>query len=234
MAYVKKTVAAEAIKTEGVEKAEPVVAEEKPAKKTVVKEDNSAAEIAALKAQIEMLMKLVTANAQAVNQPAQQNEMNDYVKIVHLVQRGPGLSTYMKLSNLELVLTEFGEERYVTIQQFEEMIGKYRRWFDSGMLSVAAGYDEVARRYGLKTAEKYPMDSEFIKNLGDLNMSEIEKVYNRLPESGKEFIISYWKRKVISGDPNFKDIRKIETLDRISDGGMENVIVDLKAEKMKK
>lgn len=233
MAYVKKTATDEVVKTEE-KKAEAVVEEPKPAKKTTTKEDNSEAEIAALKAQIEMLMKMMTTNAQMVSQPAQQNEMDNYVKIVHLVQRGTGLSTYMKLSNLELILTEFGEERYVTIQQFEEMIGKYRRWFDSGMLSVAAGYDEVAKRYGLKTAAKYPMDSEFIKNLGTLDMSEIEKVYDRLPESGKEFIISYWKRKVISGDPNFKDVRKIETLDRISDGAMENVIIDIKTEKNKK
>lgn len=206
---------------------ETKVVEEKPA-------DNSAQEIAALKAQIDMLMKLVAANntqPQAAAPAPSQTDPNSFIKIVHLVQRGPGLSTYMKIGNVDFILTEFGEERYLTVQQFEEMLGKYRRWFDSGMLSVAAGYDEVAARYGLKTAKDYPMDSEFVKNLGALRMEEIERMYERLPESGKEFIISYWKRKIIAGDPKFKDARKIEVLNRISDGAMDNVLVDLRAEK---
>lgn len=221
--------------------AKPAEATEKVVERIVekvVENDDYAKRIAALEAQLEssnkmleMLTKLV-ANQQAapvVNQPT--SNLQNEVKIVHLVQRAPGLSTYIKLSNLEVILTEFGEERYLTIQQFEEMLGKYRRWFDSGMISLADGYEDVARRYGLKTANNYPMDSYFIANMGTLPMAEIEKMYDRLPTSGKDFIVSHWMQKVIEGDLNFKDVRKIETLDRISNGAMENVLVELKRRK---
>lgn len=216
--------------------AKPAEATEKVVERIVekvVENDDYAKRIAALETQLassnqmlEMLTKLIANQQAAAPQPV--SNLQNEVKIVHLVQREPGLSTYIKLSNLEIILTEFGEERYLTIQQFEEMLGKYRRWFDYGMISLADGYDDVARRYGLKTAKNYPMDSYFISHMGSLSMEDIEKMYDRLPISGKEFIISYWTRKVIEGDLNFKDKRKIETLDRISNGGMENVLIELR------
>jgi hypothetical protein len=180
---------------------------------------------------MDLMTKFMANGSQTTQVVSPVSNLQNEVKIVHLVQRAPGLSTYIKLSNLEVILTEFGEERYLTVQQFEEMLGKYRRWFDSGMISLADGYEDIARRYGLKTANNYPLDSYFISNMGTLPMAEIEKMYDRLPTSGKDFIISHWMQKVIEGDPNFKDIRKIETLDRISNGAMENVLVELKRKK---
>ena len=194
----------------------------KPVAKKTVEKDGSAQEIEQLKAQIDMLMKMMTLNAQAATVAA--TPKDERVKIIHLVERAPGLSTYMELSNLVVKLSKFGEERILTLQQFEEMVGKYRSWFDKGLISVAAGYEDVAQRYGLKTATDYPIDSEFIYHLGNANMADIEEIYPKLPEAGKDFILSYWNRKVIEGDPNFKDRRKIETLDRLSNGAMSQVI----------
>ena len=213
----------------------PVEKTEEKIVEKVVENQDSQKRIDELEAKLATMMDLMTKfMATTSNQAPAQNVVPDHlkeIKIVHLVQRAPGLSTYIKLSNLEIILTEFGEERYLTLQQFEEMVGKYRRWFDSGMISLADGYDDIARRYGLKTARSYPMDSYFIANMGTLSMDDIEKMYDRLPLSGKEFIISYWTRKVIEGDPNFKDRRKLEALDRISDGGMESILIDVKNQK---
>ena len=219
------------------EEVKEIITEDAPKRGRKPAESSGNSEVNELKAQVQALMEqnkiLMQALSgmsgqanQAIN--AVQSNLKDEVKIVHLVQRARGLSTYMKLSNLEVILTEFGEERYLTVQQFEEMLGKYRRWFDSGMLSLAAGYEDIARRYALKTASDYPMDSEFIKNLGNMGMDDIADMYKKLPESGKEFIISYWKRKILEEDMNFKDINKITVLNNISDGAMENVIIEMK------
>lgn len=212
---------------EVTEEQQPVV---KTTKKTAAAEQNS--EIEALKAQVELLMKMITTNAAVQTASAPATQVNDEIKIVHLVERGPGLSTYVKLSNYELILTKFAEERVLTRQQFEELLGKHRKWFDEGMLTIAAGYETEARRYGLKTAKDYPMNSEFVSKLGNLNMSDIETMYERLPESGKDFLLSYWTRKaVVENDPKFKDTRKIEMLNRLSNGALENVMLELKKSK---
>ena len=180
--------------------------------------------------QIQMLLSMMAAGGVAA-QKTSGDSLNDTVKVVHLVQRAPGLVTFIKLSSIDIAMANFGEERIVTIQQFEEMVSKYRSWFNSGMISVGAGYEKIAERYGLRTAKDYPIDSDFVRELGDIPMSRIEEVYPRLPESGKDFILGLWNRKVIEGDPKFRDIRKIETLNRLSDGALDQVILELKTKK---
>ena len=51
---------------------------------------------------------------------------------------------------------------------------------------------------------------------------KLENFYNKLCDGHKAFIIEYWKRKLLakSPDPKFKDMRKIEALNRISHGAM--------------
>ena len=177
--------------------------------------------------QINQLLALLASQ----NAPRTSSQQSDMVTIVHLVQRAEGLATYMKLSNLEISMSDFGEERTVTRQQFEEMIGKYRHWFNSGMLSVGVGHEDAAQRYGLKTAKDYPISSDFVKNLGTIEMQALENIFSKLPVEGKAFIIGYWKRKIIANDPLFKDIRKIETLNRLCGGELRQTIEELSAEK---
>lgn len=186
---------------------------------------------AAFAKQNDQIQMLLAAMSGATAQRPHTDSLNDTIKIVHLVQRAPGLVTFIKLSSIEIAMENFGEERIVTIQQFEEMVSKYRSWFNSGMISVAAGYEKVAERYGLKTAKNYPIDGDFVKELGNLPMDKIEEVYPKLPESGKDFVLGLWNRKVIEGDPKFRDIRKIETLNRLSDGALDQVILELKTKK---
>lgn len=179
-------------------------------------------------AQIALLLQMMQ---QTQSNTTNMTSYGQTVKIIHLVQRAPGLTTYIQLSNLVITMSDFGEERTLNLQQFEELIGKYRSWFNTGMISVAAGYEDVASTYGLKTAKDYPIDSSFIKDLGTMDMQTLEDVFPKLPQSGKDFIVSYWNRKAMAKDPAFCNIRKLETLDRISDGGCQQVLVDLKNKK---
>lgn len=185
-------------------------------------------QMASFKAQLEAMKEAMTA---PVNTKVFTNNLNDQIKIVHLVQRVSGLTTHIKLSNLEIILRDLGEERTVTLQQFEEMVGKYRSWFTKGIISVAAGYEDIAERYGLSTAKGYPLNSEFMVRLGKFPMDKLETVFSRLPEAGQAFIISYWTRKALEKDPDFCDIRKIEILDRISDGGCTSLRAELNKKK---
>lgn len=179
--------------------------------------------------QIEQLLALLSMGG---GRP-QERSLSDMVTIVHLVQRAEGLATYIKLSNLEISMSDFGEERTVTRQQFEEMIGKYRSWFNSGMISVGVGHEDAAKRYGLKTAKDYPLDSDFIKRLGTMPMEDLTMVFPKLPEEGKSFIIGYWRRKIIENNPQFKDLGKIETLNRLCNGELRQLIDEIGQEAIK-
>ena len=217
------------------ETTEEVVKETKPVETKSTKTDNVDAKIEKLTDLMAQFMQTMIAsqNNQSVRS-ASGNAEPDTVRIVHLVERAPGLTTYMKLSNTEIIFRKFGEERSVNFQAFQELVGKYRKWFDMGIISIAAGYEDLAERYGLNTAKNYPMDSEFVKKLGDVSMYELEDVFPKLPEAGKDFVLSYWNRKVIEGDPNFKDSRKIETLNRLSGDCMTPTLRAMSLEKGRK
>ena len=186
--------------------------------------------VAALEAQVKQLTELLAAMmaGTTVSSPA---TADDKIRIVHLVKLAPGLRTIIKLSNLELNLTDFGEERTLTIAQFEEMIGKYRSWFKSGILAVHADDEAKAQHYGVTTTKGYPMDAQFVRELGNKTMDELEEVIPKLPSAGKEFIYSYWMRKAYAGDKDFANMRKLETLNRLSDGVFTQVMEDIKRKK---
>lgn len=149
------------------------------------------------------------------------------VKIVHLAQMDPQLGTTIHLSNLVIGMTEFGEERSLTIQQFEELLAKHRNWFTKGLLCVASGYEDIAKKYGVATINDCPIDKTFIKTLGDVPMDKIEEVYAKLPEYGKDNLVSYWLRCAYDGDMRFRDIRRVKTFNDATGGKLENLLVEL-------
>ena len=109
------------------------------------------------KSQIDQIMEMLKASA-AQTVPAKtvkDTEIPQDVTVVHLVQRAPGLSTYIHLSNIDLVMTAFGEEFTLTPQQFDELAGKYRTLFESGILAVGDKCEYYARRKKLKCAGTY-------------------------------------------------------------------------------
>lgn len=219
MAYVKKS-----IEESDVLEA-PVISQEKT-EKTSKEDDAQSAEIAALKAQIEMLTKLISNNAASTNTPPS-NPLYDRVKIVHLVERAPDLYTDLKLDTTSIRFSSFGEERSITYQQAEELAGKCRKFFNRGEIAFGAENSDVAERFGLKSVKDYAfMGSDFVKRLGTMNVYELEDIYNKLCDGHKKFVIEYFKRKIIAGDPAFNEIHKIELLQRLSNGAMSDCLPD--------
>jgi len=200
------------------------------------KKDNSEietmkAEFAALKAQNELLMKMIMEKGSGVANYQMPKGLLQEVTIVHLVERAPGLNTHIELSNTTIDMSVFGEERLLTLSQAEEISGKYRKFFEKGIIAFGADGEELASRFGLKSLKDYSyIGKDFIKQLGGLSLIELENLWNKLAEGHKKFIIEYFKRKVVEGDPAFKDIHKVELLNRLSGGAMSGTTLDFKRE----
>lgn len=181
----------------------------------------------AQQANMDLLTQVLTGLAKQISAVGTQQVANDKVKIVHLVQRGAGLKTIIQLSNLTIAMENLGEERTVTLQQFEEMVGKYRTWFTEGIISLANGYEEIAETYGIKTAKKYPLTQEFLNSMADIDIYQVEEVFKKLPKYGQETLCEHWIRKVIDKDPKFMNMRKLEVLNRITDGAFGQLISEI-------
>ena len=164
---------------EKVEKEEKVV-------KTETKPDKKQEEIDFLRnqnAQLEdSIRSLMAQFAELKNNmvmPTAQNkgyDRNDEVTIVHLFDNAPGITTHIQLSNYAIDMGAFGETRTLTVQQFEELVGKYRSWFDRGIIAVGAGSEYYAKRNNLKMASESLIDSDFISKLGTMPMSDVQDI----------------------------------------------------------
>lgn len=226
MAYVKKTAVAEDSNTE--EKVEV-------ATQPTAAADDKDAKIAALEAslaQMQEFMKVMMANMG--NKPSETNSVKDalfrYVTVVHLVERAPGLTTHIELSNgVILDFRTFGEEHTFTVQQAEELASKYRSWFDLGIFAFGSDADDLAKRLNLKSVTQYSFaGSDFLNRLPDLDLYQLKELWDKMGQGHREFLIEYFKRKILAKVPAFDDIDKIELLNRLSNGGMESVVLDRK------
>lgn len=237
-----KTAKKETAENEVMVETEAVIKKETKTDKNVEKKiaefDAQTAEIEALKAQLKQMQDMFAAvmagqiNSNIASQP-KTNSLDEEVKIVHLVERAPGLSTHIELTNLTMDMNVFGEERTLDRRQCEELVGKYRKWFDMGIIAFGDGYDELAKKFQVKVVKSYDFNrSDFVQRLGVLKPSELEDLYMKLGDGHKAFIIEYFKRKIVEKDPRFMDVHKIELLNRLSQGAMRNTIDEVqKAEK---
>lgn len=197
MAYTKKNVET----AEVTEKTDAVNVD----KETAVPVDQSA-EIAALKAQIEMLTKMMAAGmGTSPVTTAPKSSLLEEVKVVHLRDCIPGTTTHIHLSNRDLDFSSFGATLTLDRRQAEELAGgTAKKFFDRGVIAFGEGSEELAKTLGVKSVRDYEfMGSDFVKRLGTMSVYELEDIYNKLCDGLRGFIIEYFKRKILEKDPAF-------------------------------
>ena len=228
MANVVKKTAKDMGKAEVVEEAKEIsVEQEKPT-------SADSKRIEQLEAQIELLTKMLM-NQQGLNQQSVQaqaaRKIDDEVTVVHLVQRDSGLRTHIQLSNMTIDFRNFGEERVLPLMVFEELVGKYRSWFEKGILAPGPEAGDIARRYGLKVSTDFGVSKELIQKIPYMGLIELEEFYESVGQAHRDFILEQFRRGCVTKDPKYKDIHKLEMLNRISNGALDSVLLDITVER---
>jgi len=127
---------------------------------------------------------------------------------------------YVKLSNIELYFNHYGDEYTLSRSQFDELVGKYRRWFDRGVLAVSYRDCSVAAAKGLPTDKEFGLTSAKLESIGRMNASQLEQLWNENSKSShRDSIVCFYKRKFIEGDPKYRVREKVDLLNRLTDGG---------------
>ena len=136
---------------------------------------------------------------------------------------------YIKCNNLELNCTRYGEEFTVTRSDFDAVVGKYRHWFDRGILAVSYRNVDVAVAKGIKTDKDYVLDAKSLAGIGKMSCDELEKLWNETKSKDQKLsIVTYYKRKFIEGeDESYRDRAKIDLLNRLTNGGFDREAVEL-------
>ncbi|MBO7696982.1 MAG: hypothetical protein J6T10_30500 [Methanobrevibacter sp.] len=127
---------------------------------------------------------------------------------------------YAKISNMELNFTRFGEQFQIPRYQFDELVGKYRSWFDRGILAVGSDCVDIAVAKGIPTVDEFALDSKKLNAIGNMSSTEIEDLWNHTTRiEHKRSIVTFVKRKFIDGDPKYHNREKIDLFNRLTNGG---------------
>jgi len=127
---------------------------------------------------------------------------------------------FAKVSNMELNFNRYGEQFKIPRYQFDELVGKYRHWFDSGILAVAPEDYEVAVAKGISTTDDFVLDYKTLSSIGNMDVESIEKLWNDTNKiEHKRSIVTFVKKKFIEGDPKYHNREKIDLFNRLTSGG---------------
>ena len=211
--------------------------------KIILEESTPQSELDILKAQnkslqeqMEKQMKMMEMLMMNQSKPVEKDEMNRKVKIIHLQQPSPGLQTHISLSKLEIDFTKYGEERYLRFDDFVELTGaKFKEYWSLHILALTPEDEDLIERYQLTCADDIALQSHHLQNLPNLTIEELETLVNKLSLNHKLLITRTWANGYYVGEnPEFKNRRKVEILNEVTNGGMENILSELDAERRKK
>lgn len=117
----------------------------------------------------------------------------------------------------------YGEEFTLSRGQFDELVGKYRHWFDDGRLAVSYRNVDIAAAKGLPTDKDNGLSVNELRSLGKMTPEQIEKLWDKVKyDSLRMSIVTYFKDKFLAGEPGYRDRSRIDCLNRLTDGGFDS------------
>ena len=203
--------------------------------KTEVKSDKEKAleqQIAAMMEVIKDLQAKVNANN---TQPAVQPViMTAPTTDVTLVYMSDSLGAIIS-NNTTLNCTRFGEEFVLPRSEFDAIVGKYRSWFDRGILAVSSKNIEVAAAKGLKTDKEYNVNAAILNKIGTMSLADLEALWNNTPEEAhRQSIVTHYKRKFIEGsEAGYRDRARIDLMNRLTNGAFNRESVEVSGTNLK-
>lgn len=116
----------------------------------------------------------------------------------------------------------YGERFVMSRSQFDELVGKYRSWFDAGILAVSAKNVDVAAAKGLPIDKDNGLSVSDLRAMGKMTPEQIEKLWNKVGvETLQMSIVTYFKEKYLAGEEGYRDRARIDCLNRLTNGGFD-------------
>lgn len=210
-----------------VEEAAPAAPEKEEATGGLTLED-LAAEIFRLK---EELKKAKEEKVEATAAPAAPANAQE-VTIVYLSDN-PGVIN--RVPNLELECSYYGETFTLPRYQFDALVGKYRHWFQQGILAVSRDNLDVAATKGLPTEDEFYLKPSMLAKMGKMSVNELRQMWDKCVNDNERLsIVFYFKRKFIEGkDPAFRDPEKVLLLNQLTNQGLKREALEISGASLK-
>lgn len=156
------------------------------------------------------------------------DDPNRKITVYHTQEMSHNLSTYIKLSTTKRNLRRAGEVVRFSLNDFEELVGEYRRFFEKGILAVSIKDADFADLYSLPIWDeknKSIYTSKILKEVSSYDVNQLRDFYNNLSEDNKHSFLSFWLGKVYSKEKGFYDVEKIGWLKNIANTNLFDAII---------
>ena len=156
------------------------------------------------------------------------DDPNRKITVYHTQEMSHNLSTYIKLSTTKRNLRRAGEIVRFSLNDFEELVGEYRRFFEKGILAVSIKDADFADLYNLPIWDeknKSVYTSKILKEVVSYDVNKLRDFYNNLSEDNKHSFLSFWLGKVYSKEQGFYDVEKIGWLKNIANTNIFDAII---------
>lgn len=179
--------------------------------------------------QMEMIEKLMSAKPEVIAQPTiNPHDPDRRLTVVYLQQPSEGLHTPIDIGTKYMEFSMYGEEWMIRFEEFPILLSKYRSYFKEGILSLSHSDMDLVTEYKLTCVDDVALKSHHIQNLPNLEIDELEKIYDKVSANQKLIITRLWSSGYYENvDSRFVDRRKIEMLNHKTNGAMQNILDDL-------
>lgn len=150
------------------------------------------------------------------------------VTIVHNREILGGAKTCIKLDNVTIEFSKLGETRTLSWHQFEQLVSKYRGFFNRQIILVADKDRSVAEEYVLPCVQRpdgIALTRNDLDKLPYMDINQLSNLYNSLTSKDKEFMLSYWLGQCYTRTPGYYERYKIEALNTLSGNGMFDALL---------
>ncbi len=172
----------------------------------------------------EMQAQLLKVQTSSATQPSYSATSTD-VTLVY-ASTSPGY-LFVEGSGLSLHCTKYGETFSLSRSQLDALVGKYRSWFDQGILALADKDAKVAGEKGVYTFGQLKLGVDTLNKLGRMTAAEVESLWDSLTmDSQKESLVLFYKQKFIEGAAGYNDRSKIDMLNRLTNNGFSRESIE--------
>lgn len=144
---------------------------------------------------------------------------NRVIRVYHMQEMIGGMATVINLTNTKRRLQRMGELITLKVNDFEELVGKYRSFFERGILAVDASDIDYAQMYDLPiydTRMKKSYNATVLKQVVKYNYEQLQEFYKNLSENNKRAFLSFWLGKVYNKEEGYYDEEKMRWLNNFS------------------
>lgn len=171
----------------------------------------------------------ITEDVKPVSTPNYTPTSNDVVIVYTSHSKG-----HMEGSQFSLDANVYGEEFTLSRTQFDELAGKYRHWFDKGILAVSYKSAAVAASKSLPVDRDNGLSVKDLHSLGSMTPEQIEKLWDRVKlDSLRMSIVTYYKEQFLADVPGYRDRGRVDVLNRLTEGGFDAESVALSGKRYK-